>query len=112
MENAQPKTPAELLRAAKALIETTGWTQGTLARDIRGEPVGSSDPAASCFCGYGAVSAVSALVGINYRAADGAFDLLDKAAEQPFPHFNDTKDRTKEEVLAKFDEAIALAESR
>lgn len=107
----QPYTALEILEAAKALIETRGWTQGTYGRDESGASVPTSELAdrATCFCGWGAVNAA-----VRHDGRSGwpsqlwaALRALDLSANGHFPDFNDAPGRTVQEVLAVFDAAIA-----
>ena len=94
----------ELLTKAKALLVEQGWTQGTYARDELGAKVRYHSPRAVSFCGKGAIYKVEA--GGPLRA----FHFLNLVClGQSFVLFNDTPGRTKEEVLAKYDQAIELA---
>jgi hypothetical protein len=89
------------------LIER-GWTQGAIARDAIGFSVPSLGHDAARWCTVGAIS----------RAApDGcdvywvALDLLrNVVGTSAIEIWNDQPTRTKEDVLAAFDKAIALAE--
>lgn len=51
----------EILQEARELITPMKrWTQGTYARDSNGYSVTPNDPDAVCWCGWGAISKVSA----------------------------------------------------
>ena len=111
------KTTVEVLRDAKTLLETKGWTQGTCARNAREEPVDLVDPDASCFCAIGALWFVDGMDSPAAHAAEMALlrvTFHQKVLEQVRvgPHFNDPEGRTLPEVLAKFDEAIAAEEAK
>ena len=85
----------EVLVAARNLIDREGWTQNHYGRPGRG------------FCVYGACGAAehgSALCG-GYGPAE---DVMRKVLGAPqLAAWNDTPGRTKAEVLAAFDKAIA-----
>lgn len=98
-----------LLKRGKKALEEIGWTQGTYARDVNGRPVDETDAAATCFCSWGALNFAKSGSGGNTCFA---MEALDAAAGQSIVAFNDTLGRTKEEVLAKFDEAIAAEEAK
>lgn len=114
----------ELLIKAKAVIaDPTKWTQGVMARDAEGRPVGFSDKKADCFCAVGAVN-VAALKAhaevteeVTYIPAIGAIRALNRAASQrsaPFTlieEFNDMGTTTHAAIMAVFDKAIASCES-
>lgn len=101
---------AEVLRKARALLTPEGaWTQGDYARDAIGREVGYLDPAATCFCTVGAVSAAASALGLNRRLG---IDRLQEVLKWPhLPSWNDLPGRTQAEVLAAFDAAIAAAEA-
>lgn len=105
-------TVAATLRDAKALIEAKGWTQNCEARNARGAEVSPHDPGATCFCGVGAIVAASlAARRRNTTPAIEALSLTVPGYGFDFPVYNDEADRIVEDVLARFDEAIALAEA-
>lgn len=112
---------AETLRAAKAKIaDPEHWTQGALARPSRRSPLELDADAV----GAGAWCAVGAI-----RAVDGIYELdaidtlcvaiigwhvtpIGRMYEGDIIDFNDRRTTRHADVLRKFDEAIALAESR
>jgi hypothetical protein len=99
---------SDKLREAKALIEK-GWTQHLSAADELGMEVDKFDPAATCFCLYGAFDRAFSVQPIANCEAGWRF--LKDAIGEPQPiGWNDRKGRTQAEVLAAFDRAIALAE--
>lgn len=104
----------EILKAGKVLIETKGWLQGDFAHDASGNIVFTTDLVDNvgdpvCFCGVGACFAASD----TDEGAHRAWDALSAVAPTgAFPQFNDAPGRTREEVLAKFDEAIAAEEAK
>lgn len=100
----------EILRRAKAEIERRGWMQGGYG-DTR-------KPAATCpVCMEGALQAAVHGDPFEYRQVselDEAMEFLRTAADLDEDQalgddWNDDTDRTKEDVLAAFDRAIALA---
>lgn len=107
--------PADILRKAKELIEAKGWTQETFARDISGQPLILEDISrAVCFCGYGAVAFAAGLERFFHVYQIEAVSYLDEAVKAPpreFPLWQDSPNRTREDVILAFDRAIALAES-
>jgi hypothetical protein len=108
-------TPAQTsLALAKTYIEK-GWTQRTYARDHFNEPCRVSDDSASKFCALGAVTKVSLDAPDSIWMQSTLGWALEKAAEQlgVFPAiatYNDGPFRTKEEILALFDEALRILE--
>ena len=99
----------EILKGAKELLVTKGWTQRTFARNDKGIPVHiGMKHTATCFCGVGALLHTAEAVDTLYYPAWAA---LDRAAGEHFPNFNDAEGRTLDEVLAVFDKAIAAEES-
>lgn len=103
-------TTVEILRAAKALIDTPEkWTQGKYARDAEGHALDHSKDGfagAVCYCAVGAL-----------WAAAGSFDeaavsrVRDAAGTHILHPWNDDPERTHPEVMAAFDRAIAAAEA-
>lgn len=102
-------TTVEILKAAKELIsDPKRWTQGLFARNIEGlvSPVTSKD--AVCWCAAGSLWRVDGPSPTIQSQREAAYELLSNAMGGSVPDYNDT--HTHIEVLAKFDEAIALAE--
>jgi hypothetical protein len=101
---------AEILRKARALIETKGWTQHAIGRRPDGSPIHLADnlPQASCFCAEGAILMVA---GLSYgrREFTRSAGTVDRAVGLRLHQWNDAPGRTREEVLDAFDKAIALA---
>lgn len=90
------------LKASRDFLASHEWTQGAFARRADGEMTTSHDRRAKSFCALGAVFAVC---GNDAREVHLAMrDVIGG----PISVFNDMPNRTKEQVLAKFDEAIAM----
>lgn len=111
---------SEALERAHALISKPGvLTKYVFARDARGDPCGTSDDRAACFCAAGAVRRVvlnpnSYYSGQVYRKA---LDLLNAAAEKVTNGAADTVFQvndmySREELDACFRLAIAEAKFR
>lgn len=104
------KTTVEILKEARELIAKPGaWTQHHSARDASGHRVPVTHHRACSFCAYGAVARVAFPASSTAAAAQALDRVVD--AEDWFPDFNDSRGRTQEEVVAKFDEAIAAEEA-
>lgn len=101
-------TTAEVLRAARAKIER-GWCQGAIARTSRGDAVFHDSPTARSWCVAGAIRCIT----INDPAARAAADaeVARAVGSSYIGDWNDERGRTKEQVLAAFDGAIAAAEA-
>lgn len=97
-------TTVEQLRAARALVER-GWCQGVLARNKNGKKCGHRSKHAVCFCALGALYRG----GLEYWSDRFLHDAAEKLGAVNPVCFNDAPGRTQAEVLALFDEAIALA---
>lgn len=102
-------TPVEVLRKAKALIEERGWTQGEyVSRD------GAHCARGACYVASGSHVLPMYPVGHIDDSANDAQYALASAIGKELLHsvsdWNDEPGRTKKEVLAAFDKAIALAE--
>lgn len=95
---------SEVLIKAKTLIEDPkNWTQGVSARDEHGNEVFDYHQAA-CFCSLGALGRIAR--GANFFASKA---YLYRVMGDLVSSFNDNN--THEEVITKWDEAIALAQS-
>lgn len=100
-------TDAENLRAAKAKIEQ-GWCQGFYAVDARGLKVSPYSKDAARYCIVGALWAVA---GEDVGVVNRCCDLLSEAVGlRGVIGWQDAPDRTSEEVLALFGEAIEKAD--
>lgn len=100
----------QVLMEGKKLIER-GWCQGALARNEGGLRVPIYDSRVTSVCSVGALVAGSAEHGDVCEAED----LLRVAAgvyHSDVPTWNDDPQRTKEEVIQAFDDAIALGLER
>lgn len=102
-------TPADTLRAARALIEQPErWTRRVEARDSRGRTTSPMDAGAVCWCAAGATIRAAKC---EVLLMSGAFQHLEKAVGiNGIEHWNDMPGRTHAEVLAAFDRAIEIAE--
>lgn len=103
----------DILRKARGLVVEKGWTQGAAARDHGDRVVDTNDPAAVCYCAFGALLAASHLSGHDAACFIEGRLLPPNSmagALRPIAQFNDTPGRTKEEILALFDRAIAAIE--
>lgn len=104
-----------VLKRAKKLIETKGWTQRVAARDKDGNEADPQSRKASCFCAMGAVE--RAALGTKDTVYTTAFYHAEEALglavpaqyHGSIPDYNDAPRRTKAQVLALFDRAIAKA---
>ena len=103
------KRTTTILKQARDLLSKRGkWLQGSLYDKSKGR-----------YCAMGALEAVivgedkvgvhSPPRGSGYKSA---LALLDSVADGDVVEFNDAKGRRKKDVLAAFDKAIALSESK
>lgn len=92
-----PKSSKEILIEARALIDQYGWIQRKMVLFENGVTVG--------YCIVGAIDAVSA----HFPAIVVAQSLLRPWVGNSIIEWNDQSGRTKEEVLALFDQAIEAA---
>ena len=98
-------TPAEQLRAARALISNPdNWTQGKFARDWTGKETTPSATDAFCWCAVGALEKV----GSNAEPFKALRWSLPTGCRS-ISSFNDSHHHA--EVLALFDKAIAELEA-
>lgn len=112
------KTPAQILRDARALIDTPGkWTQYTYARTALGTKTDASSPRAVCYCASGAINRVESRISVPFEdkapAAKRARKYLSAAIPGSIlhvPSFNDRSNTTHDDIMALFDRAILSAE--
>lgn len=90
---------ATRLRSARALVQA-GWVQGEAFVLCGAGGVGRPVEVHRAYCAWGALRACNASEEFFQRAIDRI----------SIPAWNDAYDRTKAQVLAAFDRAIALAE--
>ncbi len=112
----KPTTVRETLVAARALIEK-GWCQGVYARDSSGLTTKVWGDQAVSFCAIGALFCVmdfmrgpdkDRVLIVCQRLLDSVCPALSNIVE-----FNDAAGRSKEDVLAVYDNAIqSLKESK
>lgn len=107
------KTTVQILKDAKQLLIDKGWVQSDYAQDASGACVRPDSEAATCFCGWGATFAATGPGSyLSYDPAQvAAEEALNAVSGGHFPAFNDAPARTLDEVLVKFDEAIAYVEA-
>ena len=95
------------LKAARAKVEA-GWTQRAAARDASGQSVGWTEAKACSYCAMGALWA--ATEGSAHSAELWLIRVLQsRNAGHSVISFNDDRNRTKDDVLKLFDDAIELA---
>jgi hypothetical protein len=97
------KTTKDILIEARELI-AKGWTQGANARDSQDKIVDESSEAAVCFCVYGAISRAE---GPAHYSGSARVGFADATEISLIDVWNDAPERTKPDVLAAFDKAIA-----
>lgn len=106
-------TPKQFLIEAKAIFIAHKWNRnGSFAADKDGKPVTPQNPNAVCLCGVGALKKQEHLMqdsDVNFTAYIAARNALYATIPEDvhFYFWNDTIASSKEEVIAKFDEAIA-----
>jgi hypothetical protein len=129
-------TPAETIRRAIVILNTYGWCQGSNALDAMGAPVrlfetstaGDArvriNPAAASFSIYGAVAKAIGDAGSGVPQSGRMWEVLAALAQaipgqdapggtnhvHPLAHYNESMDRTKEEVIAFLEHAAAELE--
>lgn len=96
----------EIISEAIRLIDN-GWTQGAFARNANDEIVFVTNPYACKFCAQGALErAVFNITGKHYYQLDEFLHIknfLDIKCKGGLVGFNDTENRSKEEVIAIFE---------
>lgn len=108
-----------ILKRARKLIEK-GWTQELFARNEQGNRCSAESSAAVCWCIRGAMfAAVKGKFGDEFVEAETILEsvippssLKGIGSNAPLVYFNDRKGRTKAQVLALYERAIAKAEAK
>jgi hypothetical protein len=97
-------TIKNILLATANLLEQRGWCQGTTARDADGKPVSVVSPTATSFCILGAINYLQNTnkwpVELLNEAVNDVEDFLFESVGCPIPDYNDSSDRTKEQVVS------------
>lgn len=103
-------TVVDVLRRARDLLLTKGWTQGAFARNKYGRSITALSRDAVCYCAYGAIDRASRRG--KGDLAEASCDLLRRAARfrSSTSKWNDRRGRTKREVLRAFAKAIRIGE--
>lgn len=99
------KTPVQVLKAARRLLVTKGWTRGVFFRDAKRRKLGTSRGAA-CFCSMGAI--FHAGIGSPDRILEATNALRTSIDQVSVINWNDAQ-KSKHSVLKAFDRAIELA---
>lgn len=104
----------DILQKARGLL-VKGWTKGAYARIADNTPVIFSHSNATCWCMVGALYAANSkfvsnnstgeFYGLRYLWA-----AITLGNESELTHWNDTPERTINDVLDVYDKAIQLAE--
>jgi hypothetical protein len=99
----QARTIKQVLTAAKWMIENVGWIKGSYAEYDDGSKLPTG------FCSLGALNAVEANNRVKEQAQIHLYHTLHHAlgVNDGVAYWQDNAVRTKEEVLAFFEKAIA-----
>ena len=105
----------EVLIRARGFIER-GWAKYEYAFNDKGHPVEPNAPEATCWCSFGALRAACGLGAEPYEQPPpkeylDALGVVIWMVDYSLDGWNDEEGRTKEEVLALFDDAIEKAQS-
>lgn len=87
----------EIIDKAIELLETKGWCQGYYYRDIKGFKTKVSEDSAS-YCALGSIIKVRYLANGKYSGVN-IVDRFQQVHNIDIVAYNDTKGRTKEEVI-------------
>lgn len=105
-------TEAEALTKALAKIASPeNWTQHAWARDSSGASIWTGHPDAECWCGTGAVMAVSLFLPTRRATLVWLNEAAEELHDSTYVTFNDDSETTHAEVVAVFRRAIELAEA-
>lgn len=106
--------PSDILRQGlEKLRDGAGWTQGVFARNAKGDSCEHGSVLAVCFCGVGAIRAVTNDVqDANYWVARTSLSNSLYEYDLAWTTWQDAPERTFPEVKARFLQAIALAEAK
>jgi hypothetical protein len=97
-----------------ATLIQTGWTQEANARDAYGFNTSPESPKATCWCLHGAVCRLALSNEYPYdwtvvKNIERALDAAAFMAQRPsYVVYNDTPNRTKEDILSLIEEARGL----
>jgi hypothetical protein len=95
----RPIRPSRALAKARAAIERYGWVRGKFGDKSCG------------FCAAGAIGCVAPTYTEQWRDLMNVLMLFERLDGNWTAGWNDAPERTREEVLAAFTSAIAIAES-
>ncbi len=112
--DAESVNAIQLLEDIRMLLRPAGaWTQGTSARDERGEPVLSRDSIATCWCLSGAAWKIGGDGMLTTaKTSDRVAGLLGFRDSAAMIAWNDVEGRRKCEVEDKISEGIARIKER
>lgn len=105
-------TTKEILQKARELLAIPGkWGRCSYAMDAVGNSICPTDPAAVCFCSYGALLHVQQITPMTFNEAS---NVLLRACRDSFGSspigLNDRPTTTLDTILALYDKAIALCD--
>lgn len=103
------KTVKEVLIAARWILDNVGWSQRFFSITKHGTPLGLGEvhPDIEAACSLGAIYLVDTIdLRLNRGATQAVEAVIGNGIDRVIHDWNDTKGRTKEEVLAAFDKAI------
>lgn len=96
------------MKIKELLASPDSWTQGTVAQDAQGNPVGYSNEKAVCWCLLGALmkcySDPDEQLRISLRISEALKKHHNVPLILPYTFWNDLESRTHEEVLALVNE--------
>ena len=112
-------TAVQILREARRLLETRGWTTHTLARNSHGQFIDPAHDSAASFCAVGAIQRAIADTEDNgvASAAGHARCALDHVVRADGGNvdivgFNDRDGTSREDILLTFKHAEQYADER
>lgn len=118
--------PSTVLRKARKVLQTRGWTKGELARNKYRHKVDPTSPSAVKFCAYGAIYNVLGIKDINKYSKTAETEQILEVAQflsqsisipagywwLSLDDYNDDDQTTAKNIDLLFERAIKLATSK
>ena len=103
----KPEEILETLTKARQLLLDKEWTQGCFGREASGKACMTIDPKCSAYSMEGALRAATLVYPVRWACEDVLAECIPIKSSVHLYGWNDAEDRTKEQVIAVYDRAIA-----